>query len=274
MTRKYLVVNSIVFIISLFLVIRYSNLPLLTGDPLSRFLFYSDNSYKSDAFSISASIFAAYVFFIVNDFFPKLSESKDYKKRTRPLVIKILSNISNIFRNIGSQTEGEIKFPVANWDEDFMSSLKTADDNENVQFIDIDAESKVFKRYKYGGVGNKPVESSMKHFLLEDLKSTLTSIDRLRRIAMIRNHAIDGAIDKLETEIQQNIDRINLVGDCEKGSAIIFLMLKEIYKQSENLIKLFYDEYGGDEKLTCDIWNNKHYKKQADKITIDEVIGK
>ena len=80
---------TILNVVAVFLIIKGSSLPLLSDSDLLHFLFYSSPTGDKTLYNISISYFAAYIFYIIQIYYPE-------KKKTQRTLISISLPVQNL----------------------------------------------------------------------------------------------------------------------------------------------------------------------------------
>lgn len=80
---------TIINVIAVFLIIKGSSLPLLGDSDILHFLFYSSPTDDKTLYNISISYFAAYIFYIIQIYYPE-------KKKTQRALVSISLSVRNL----------------------------------------------------------------------------------------------------------------------------------------------------------------------------------
>lgn len=87
---------TLINVVAIFLIVRGSSLPLVLDNEILHFLFYSNPSGDKTLYNISISYFAAYVFYIIQIYYPERKKCKQVLTSTS-LPVRNLINQTNIF---------------------------------------------------------------------------------------------------------------------------------------------------------------------------------
>lgn len=87
---------TLINVVAIFLIVRGSSLPLVLDNEILHFLFYSNPSGDKTLYNISISYFAAYVFYIIQIYYPERKKCKQVLTSTS-LPVRNLINQTNMF---------------------------------------------------------------------------------------------------------------------------------------------------------------------------------
>lgn len=84
--EKMWILLTVINIVAVFLIIRGSTVPLLFDNAVLRFLFYTDKNADKTLYNISISYFAAYIFYLIQIYYPERKKTLNALLSTRTSV--------------------------------------------------------------------------------------------------------------------------------------------------------------------------------------------
>ena len=111
--RLWLLLTAI-NIIAIFLIIRGSTAPLLVDNSVLEFLFCIDNTGDKTLYSIAISYFAAYIFYLIQIYYPERKKTLNALLSIRPYIHNLVLELSRFlfvwdtYKQVDANDEGVI----------------------------------------------------------------------------------------------------------------------------------------------------------------------
>lgn len=200
------IILTILTIISGYLMLRGSTVPLFWDNDILRFLFLSDTDGDKTLYNIAISYFAAYIFYILQVYIPE-------RNKTRKALVTTVLEAYNFTHQVNI----------------FLFVWK--------QFVDTDWSEGIIKKTKirkiyYNEVGRDMVFTSSKDDLRETIQRAKEEYDKV-----INNSSFQKADDKI-IQLFVDIDIIKVINRLYQ----VMLSAEMMYKTKATIMETFDDE--------------------------------
>lgn len=254
--------NVALISLSIFVLFKTSDSIYLFGveeNDIIKYIFAKLPYANTEISALSASVLAAYIFYLINTLLPKIKKKREYKEQISPLLEEIIDKASGVFRMLNEQSGQYVQFPVANYSEiKEISSL--------INFGDFFQGNMV---YSY----EKPVTASYKkieYHIFRNSEECIKKIHEIRVKNILLDHILIKKLESLEKTLSFTLETFVLISNTKSrnnGFRQVADIYEKVYNSAKDLMK-YHNSYI---KLTrdfadCDIWfnpNTRNYERVA-----------
>ncbi len=250
-------INHLVFFTSCIL-FYYSSSKLYSGE-------WVLEKYSQDIYTISASIIAAYIFYVINSILPKIKDDINYKSIISKRIEEIITDLSKYIFIINNQRDlGEMSYPVENFNIVLHASKNITTNEKYKSEVLINPNSR-----DVDILDSSILDSSILVFILETISDAKCKIARVRDNLLVKEHELLVVLEEIEDKLA-NIVKVlsilkNLKVDAELSGVLNLADFEGLFNQSKQLAKYYNNHLNtGKNYFDTDVWfNNEPHEKDS-----------
>ena len=255
------IINWLVVFAGIFLLVKTSSSPFYL-DLQNYELFFNAlkpfSIFNAEISSLSASVLAAYIFYIVNNYIPERRRTKEYNIQISPHIEKIIDNISKIFRILNEHSNLYIKFPVSSYEE--IENIA-----KNIKF----KEQYMGSLIHHPTIPNTAIYETIEYHMFHHAKDCLDRINELRTKNIIIDYALAQKLDTLEQHIKFVLTKYRLLMESTNSDTNFLGLVKLhsiLFKAAQDIMNHYNKKIKINKGYSyADIWFNPDARNYADK---------
>lgn len=207
-------IGYFLFAISCIFMMKASSIDNFFSCNRYEWLFSNFKFANNEIYTVSASIIAAYIFYIVNGYFPRKIIEKEYKTQLTPMVEDIILEVSSVFRKINDLSNEKTEFPIR-----YFSIF-----SQNSSHIDFDD---LYDGFMFIVEGSKPfsvIEKSIKY----NIETNLHYADKKLKNLILSGRINDYKFLKLSRELEVEINK------CKENISMFYNMKSRVEERKNN----------------------------------------